>query len=70
MADTIYVFDTEPRNFDDSALSILEDITTIVEDELRIMGKATTDALTSILNRHSFTIIADEERSEKMSIFA
>lgn len=61
VAGTVSVFDTEPREFDASDLTLLEDIAAIVEDELRIMDKATTDALTGILNRHSFTIIADEE---------
>ncbi|MGG1905445.1 diguanylate cyclase [Enterobacter ludwigii] len=60
IAGTICIIDTKPREFSSDEYALLQDLAFIVEDELRIISQATTDALTGLCNRRSFTLIADE----------
>lgn len=60
IAGTICILDTKPREFTADEFSLLQDLAFIVEDEFRIINQATTDALTGLCNRRSFTLIADE----------
>lgn len=60
MAGTICIIDTKPREFSRDEYALLQDLALIVEDEFRIISQATTDALTGLCNRRSFTLIAEE----------
>ncbi|UBH69983.1 diguanylate cyclase [Leclercia adecarboxylata] len=60
IAGTICIIDTKPRDFSADEYALLQDLAFIVQDEFRIISQATTDALTGLCNRRSFTLIADE----------
>ena len=54
---TLCIIDRKPRNFSDEDLESLKDLASMVERELAAIQLATSDDLTSILNRRGFMML-------------
>lgn len=59
LAGAFCLVDHQARTFDDRQISLLKDLAAIVEDEFRVIGEATTDALTGLYNRRGFEALAN-----------
>jgi diguanylate cyclase (GGDEF)-like protein len=57
---TLCILDTVPRELDSEDRAMLRDLARVAEQELAAMHLATTDALTTILNRRGFTALAQQ----------
>ncbi|MBT8137147.1 MAG: sensor domain-containing diguanylate cyclase [Gammaproteobacteria bacterium] len=57
---TLCIIDREPRELADKDLDALQDIATMVSNELAALRLATIDELTGLSNRRAFNMIADQ----------
>lgn len=55
---TLCIIDSKPRHFDSADTQLLKDLASIVENELCSVQLATTDQLTTVLNRRGFRMLA------------
>jgi diguanylate cyclase (GGDEF)-like protein len=55
---TLCLIDGEPREFSAEDAALLADLSAMVERELSLMGRASTDELTRLSNRRGFTMVA------------
>jgi diguanylate cyclase (GGDEF)-like protein len=56
---TLCVIDRRPREFTQEDCGLLADLAAIIDREFALVGRATTDELTSLSNRRGFTAVAN-----------